>query len=235
MLTFPQVSCYCSESIAVRLHDRNQPGSEEKVQAGVGGCCLGEWRLWEGPGERYGSPLDSEAVLALWGQVSSLVVLYHWVVCPQYLAPLPHIRRGSRKEERGGESFRSGPGRSSIPEACLVPTQGRWNRLSVWRSWRMTCSSQRTGSQGPSLGACCLLTCLPRASWTARSAVCISSLSPTAVALGFGPPARKTRPPRPSVRPPRVRVSCCLAGLPKNPSDSFMVSALSLRTFPLPP
>ena len=132
--------------------------------------------------------------------------------CHQCLSPLLHIRRGSRKEGKGGKSFQVEPGWGSLPDACIAPSQGRWSHPSVWRSWRMTYSSQRMGNQGPSPGGCSLLTCLPRASWTAPSAACSSSLSRTAMALGFDPPARKTRLPRLSAQLPRARVSCCLVG-----------------------
>lgn len=113
------------------------------------------------------------------------------VISHEYLAPLPQIRRGKREKEEE----RRIPPRTPTSGLAWMPyyaQQGRWIHLSVWRSWKMMCFSQRM-SWGPSLGACPLLTCLPRASWIAPSAVCSSSLSPTAVALGFDPSARKTR------------------------------------------
>lgn len=91
-------------------------------------------------------------------------------------------------------------------------TQERWSHLGVWRSWRMMCSSRRTESWGPNPGARSLPICLPRAYLTAPSADFSSSLSPTAVALAFDPPARKTRLPRPLAQPPPAKVSCCLVG-----------------------
>lgn len=134
------------------------------------------------------------------------------VVCHQYVARPPQIRRGSTEERRGGESFQVWPWWGSSPHDCIAPSQERWSHLGVWRSWRMMCSSRRTGSRGPNPGALSLPICLPRAYLTAPSADFSSSLSPTAVALAFDPPARKTRPPRPSAQPPPAKVSCCPVG-----------------------
>lgn len=85
--------CYCSEPVAVKLHDCDQLGQKKSLRGG--------W-LWLGSGKRCGESLNSEAV-----QFGDKC--YPWqyyitrVISHQYLSPLPKVGREKQEEGRGGE------------------------------------------------------------------------------------------------------------------------------------